>query len=519
MAGLEAHVAFLARSPFMGLFRQEERGVQWCVPGDRMSVFTAKRSRLVGAVFSLVLLGVGGADAALEDVCGGFKVFVYHLPPATFGDFNASRISWDLYDRTASFTDAENFEAPEDGKERARVPGISGMPCDEIRNGKHGSGGAYSPCFSMNNMGMGSVIEPGKKGAVPGLPFFDTSSHVLEWTILKYVHNNCYVDQPDKATLFLLPIPLLMMYKGVRDNVFEKEDIDTYWTNVKEYLRSQASWTRRQGRDHVLVVSKIVDEFWDTNRAGYKTTHFYVSDPFWGNTVFLSSGGRYHERVVNLPYPTFLHPSSDDEQQRWIDYIWTVKRASKAVLAAGWRQQRQVLFEACEDETNLCDLMRVDQNNYQYADTLELYLQYTYTMQPGGDTPTRRGFFDSLICGAIPIIFGSKDARKRADLAGRDVHQYYPKAYARFFGRNSSEHEWINDIALMATDAFDAMRLIRETTPEEIERLRRNINEVIPALLYWDSRQRIDSGSKYGTKNAVARAFREIREHPVVENS
>jgi len=43
--------------------------------------------------------------------------------------------------------------------------------------------------------------------------------------------------------------------------------------------------------------------------------------------------------------------------------------------------------------------------------------------------------------------------------------------------------------------------------------MRRNILELIPSLLFWDTRWRGES-SKYGKRNVLARALRELRDHP-----
>ena len=56
-----------------------------------------------------------------------------------------------------------------------------------------------------------------------------------------------------------------------------------------------------------------------------------------------------------------------------------------------------------------------------YITAWELYAQSVFCLQPPGDSPTRRAFYDSLLFGCIPVISKSA-AESYTYLFGRQVN-------------------------------------------------------------------------------------------------
>jgi hypothetical protein len=118
---------------------------------------------------------------------------------------------------------------------------------------------------------------------------------------------------------------------------------------------------------------------------------------------------------VSIPYPTCFHPATREEitaHQRLI------LSANRTVLinftgqlerdALWWgRNLRQKIAEQCSAQPGDCEL--VDCGTECYCTTvLGGQLRARFCLQPPGDTPTRRSFFDSLQVGFTSRVQNSK---------------------------------------------------------------------------------------------------------------
>eukprot|EP00968_Pinguiococcus_pyrenoidosus_P010946 scaffold876_cov243-Pinguiococcus_pyrenoidosus.AAC.5 len=488
----------------------------------------------------LALLSPASAEADAGDLCGGFSIWIHDLPkPSRFFQAyqeSSSRVEWDVASPLDSDLHAPEFQEPPQHEVPPKVPAIAGLPCDEI---VEKTWYQYTFCAAVSHLGMGPALEVPAWESLEGLPFYDTYSFSLDWLLLRYARNLCHADREEEADLFLVSLPLPLIQKAAAEHRFDTDELTSYMAGVKHFLHSSAAWRRHEGRDHVLIVSKTTNDYKDGHQVASRQTQFHNGDPFWAKTTFLSIEGPYHARLVNVPYPTFFHPRSDADVERWLDFVANTPRNGRVVLSVGERRQRRPLINACKSAEDVCDyepLLRplgapVDDGDAatedpearlarlkeqaatyteQYASTISMYTKYTFAMQPGGDTPTRRGFFDTLICGGIPVIFGPLHSR----VAGGFVERYYHPSYARFFGYDvQNATEWLEQIAIVAPGEQAALTMVREISEEAVERMRRNILELIPSLLFWDTRWRGES-SKYGKRNVLARALRELRDHP-----
>jgi len=101
----------------------------------------------------------------------------------------------------------------------------------------------------------------------------------------------------------------------------------------------------------------------------------------------------------------------------------------------------------------------------------QLYATSVYCLQPGGDSATRRGFFDSLLFGCIPVI-------------SMEAAEHYTKLYqGTIFNRRESK---IEDIAVVLplrspTDTL-VPRLLALTTPEDVARRQARLAKIAPSV-------------------------------------
>jgi len=73
--------------------------------------------------------------------------------------------------------------------------------------------------------------------------------------------------------------------------------------------------------------------------------------------------------------------------------------------------ERQVIFQMCEKRPQLCSAFHTGarENSTSFvqgsiADMYQLLMASTFCINPPGDTPTRKGLFDSLVLGCIPVV-------------------------------------------------------------------------------------------------------------------
>mmetsp|Transcript_60323 Transcript_60323/g.161884 ORF Transcript_60323/g.161884 Transcript_60323/m.161884 type:complete len:528 (+) Transcript_60323:61-1644(+) len=102
----------------------------------------------------------------------------------------------------------------------------------------------------------------------------------------------------------------------------------------------------------------------------------------------------------------------------WLSGSCTHKRPGALVSFAGSVKPREVVrtqcYEHCRSRPNHCALydtgLRADSSDDTFfenkaANMYKMILASTFCLQPPGDTPTRKGIFDSLTLGCIPVIF------------------------------------------------------------------------------------------------------------------
>merc|ERR1719247_3409357 len=73
--------------------------------------------------------------------------------------------------------------------------------------------------------------------------------------------------------------------------------------------------------------------------------------------------------------------------------------------------ERTVTFDMCKQRPQLCAVydtgQRENSSSFVHSripDMYQLLMASTFCINPPGDTPTRKGLFDSLVLGCIPVV-------------------------------------------------------------------------------------------------------------------
>ena len=243
--------------------------------------------------------------------------------------------------------------------------------------------------------------------------------------------------------LHLVPYPVSDILVALSEGRVNSTAAIKHYEHVKSLVRASRAWQRCGGCDHVLALSRTnldypigpFGEIIGSKASMGGQLGFRLDDPFFAHVCKLSIevGPNIHSivrikrtlaalrGVSNLhavPYPTFLHARAARDVWAWQAFVARRRRAHMLVLASGWRPGvRQTLMQQCEESTN-CTLVSCGgrlNSSHVHSTTIppaacsaqalvNLYLEASYCLHPPGDTPTRKGLFDSMVAGCIPVV-------------------------------------------------------------------------------------------------------------------
>ncbi|KAJ3018485.1 hypothetical protein HKX48_002861 [Thoreauomyces humboldtii] len=206
---------------------------------------------------------------------------------------------------------------------------------------------------------------------------------------------------PSEADLFYVPF-----YAGVelmRSNSLPTiEERSSVSLQVWDYLAKQPFWNG--GNNHFMALGRIEMDFLQTDGT-YGTS--FLLHPAAANVTFfsiepVSDRSGIHHHTIPVPYPAHTHASQNSLPE--VDYD-----AKNLLISSNWLSRtplRRTLRSQCDSHPDLCT--HYEEHDWQaFNNTLiaDLNLRSTFCLQPGGDSPTRSAFWDSLLMGCIPVVF------------------------------------------------------------------------------------------------------------------
>lgn len=298
----------------------------------------------------------------------------------------------------------------------------------------------------------------------------------------------CLTEDPERASLFYAPFYHALdvtRYLYNPDLVLRDALTERFLT----WLRGQLLWQRTHGRRHMLVLGRII---WDFHRAPPST---------WGSSLLAHRDLRnvtkvliercvWDDHTVAIPYPTNFHPASDAELTSWQATVRSANRTQFVSFAGSSRGRnmtemvRGALFDQCAQSPNCKHLICTQKRCAENAQTIyKLALESVFCLQPAGDSPTRKGIFDTLLSGCIPVLFDRDQ--------GVDQYLWHLQG-------NGSDYSVLLDGRAVTYAAYDVMAHLERIPEAEIRRLQENVVRLLPSLLY---RNPVLAG-QYSTKDA-----------------
>ncbi|XP_024356750.1 probable xyloglucan galactosyltransferase GT15 [Physcomitrium patens] len=337
-------------------------------------------------------------------------------------------------------------------------------------------------CEDISNQGFGVPLQvpasdPMASILQPPDAWFRTDQFTLEIVFHERLKvHPCLTKNSEEASLFYLPF-----YHGLdlAQNLYNSDLAvrDRLNELFVKWLRSQKPWQRHHGKRHVLVLGRIV---WDFVRKIGKDASWgssLLTQPELTNvTKLLIERSLWEDSMLGIPYPTAFHPSSESDLRAWQHTVRTFDRRQLVSLAGSTRTKkltgviRDEVFDQCTNSiscrTIFCNIERCVERPQII---LKMGLESVFCLQPPGDSSTRKGVFDSLETGCIPVIFNKHQA---------------PNQYLMHLPADHNDYSVLVPEEEVCNRTFDIMEHLSKIPPSEIARKQKCIVDLIPRLLY-----------------------------------
>ena len=243
----------------------------------------------------------------------------------------------------------------------------------------------------------------------------------------------------------------------------------TYLRKTLNYIKQQAPWKRRAGKDHIFVASRPLKSFVhgkDNCLFGLHSVVLTIESPFLVTEALTP--------YMSVPYPSWFHFHSKGDS---IDFPWkhssSMKEREWLVVFIGTNNTfyhsslRNQLLSQCQHHRDVCSARSFERRHLSTVELdFELYKQAVFSLQPPGDTLTRKGVFDALLFGSIPVVFHPSSM-----------------AYPAFIPK-------VEDVAIVIplekviSERLDVIEVLKSVPEQEVQRLQKNIEAVAFGLQY-----------------------------------
>ncbi|CAN4088427.1 unnamed protein product [Withania somnifera] len=342
-------------------------------------------------------------------------------------------------------------------------------------------------CQYLVNMGLGPDLgNPQRVFSNKG--WYKTNQFTLEVVFHNRMKQyDCLTNDSSEAAAVFVPY-----YSGFDVARYLWDDFNTSMRDagaieVAEFLKAKPEWKTMWGRDHFMIAGRIT---WDFRRG-------IEEDAAWGNKLMLLPEAQnmsiltiesspWNRNDFAIPYPTYFHPSSDDDVFQWQNRMRKLRRRVLFSFAGAPRPQledsiRSEIMEQCSASRRKCRLLECkDLHNkcIKPVHVMKLFQSSIFCLQPSGDSFTRRSTFDSILAGCIPVFF----------TPGSAYVQYIwhlPKDYTKYS-------------VLIPEDDVRKKKVSIENVLSKIPRqkvaaMREEVIRLIPNVVYADPRSRLET--------------------------
>ncbi|KAK4796346.1 hypothetical protein SAY86_028672 [Trapa natans] len=340
-------------------------------------------------------------------------------------------------------------------------------------------------CKFTTNAGMGPPLE--NTGGV----FSNTGWYATNQFAVDVIFNNrmkqydCITQDSSLAAAIFVPFyagfDIARYLWGYNISVRDAASLD-----LVDWLVKRPEWNIMEGKDHFLVAGRIT---WDFRRLT-------ENEVDWGNKLlFLPAAINMSMLVVEsspwnandfgIPYPTYFHPAKDSDVFLWQDRMRKLERKWLFSFAGAPRPGiplsiRGQIIDQCK-RTNSCKLLECGSGEnkcHSPSSIMQMFQSSLFCLQPQGDSYTRRSAFDSMLAGCIPVFFHPGSAYTQ-------YTWHLPKDITKY-------SVFIPEDDIRKRNVTIEARL-KEITPEQVKKMREEVINLIPRLIYADPRSKLET--------------------------
>ena len=266
-------------------------------------------------------------------------------------------------------------------------------------------------------------------------PLVDTSLslyHTDQYSLFQLIYNRAIKDprrtmDPSKATSFLIPYDFASDVAFMTKRSGKKTSMDfrrcPLGDQVSSLLRASEWFQRKQGRDHLLMVGMnyAMDHYIlkpkcksfllacsNCTKLAIDDYSYLYGNPLDGTTV---RGDYWHA----VPFPSDFHwttktkppfPWENQHRPLLVSYVGSDKSYYGPA-----RKIRQSIISYCNAHPSICQHQTYGANGTRDRTAVDGYNPHAasqasvFCFQPIGDLMTRKGLFDAILMGCIPVTF------------------------------------------------------------------------------------------------------------------
>lgn len=342
-------------------------------------------------------------------------------------------------------------------------------------------------CPYMDNMGLGPEVKNQnfKEILVPNNTWYATNQFLLEVIFHNRMKSyECLTNDSSLASAVFVPSYIgLDISRFLWVNNLTVRDSSGF--ELVNWLVEKPEWKKMWGRDHFLISGRIS---WDFRRQ-------FDDLAYWGskfrflpesmNMSMLAVEGSSWNNDYAIPYPTSFHPSMDNDVLQWQSKIRHQKREFLFTFTGAPRPEnedslRGKIIEQCRG-SRFCKFIDCSYGGEKCDDpvnVMKVFGNSVFSLQPSGDSYTRRSIFDSILAGCIPVFFHPGTAYSQ-------YKWHLPKTRTKY-----SVYIPVKDVKEWNVDLEKVLLAIPE---KEVIAMREEVIELIPKIVYADPRSKLDN--------------------------
>ncbi|XVE81240.1 hypothetical protein DITRI_Ditri15bG0047400 [Diplodiscus trichospermus] len=343
-----------------------------------------------------------------------------------------------------------------------------------------------SMCKIIENSGLGPRIENSDASGLWKKSWFSTNQFMLEVIfhdrMKKY---KCLTNDSTLASAVFVPYyagwDLYRYLWGFNTSIRDSSGLD-----LVKWLAAKPEWKRMWGKDHFLVSGRIARDFRrQSNRKSDWGSNFRFLPESENMSMLTIESGSWKNDIA-VPYPTYFHPSTDNEVFQWQEQMRRQNRPFLFSFAGAPRSRekgiiRNEIISQCQGSKNLCKLLDCVSVGHKCDDPINLmrlFQSSVFCLQPPGDSLTRRSTFDSILAGCIPVFFHPGSAYSQ-------YVWHLPKNHTKYSVFISPKDLRLGKVSINQT-------LLQISKDEELA-MREEVIRLIPRIIYADPRSRLET--------------------------